>query len=176
MTELETMSFRRQLRLRPVNSVKHVIDVQGGLVALTQDIVTLIESVDNPVVANNTDVATASNVRSFFLNVQVAASGSGALANVYMYVAKNPGKRITVTDFPKANAVGVSNLKKLIFHQEMIMTEKNTTAISRTLFRGVIKIPKHMQRFGQDDEIDIYLFSPGVNFDYCFQCIYKEFR
>ncbi len=176
MTEPETMSFRRQIRLRPVNSVKHVVDIQGGLVLDVQTVSTLIEAVDNPVLANNTDVATASNVRAFFLNVQVAASATAALANVYMFVAKNPGKRIAVTDFPDGNKVGVSNLKKLIFHQEMIMTEKNTTAIARTLFRGVIKIPRHMQRFGQDDEIDIYLYAPGVSFDFCVQCIYKEFR
>ncbi len=177
MTEQVTMSFRRQIRLRPVNSVKHVIDIQGGVVAgAANTVATLIEAQDNPVVANSTDVATASNIRAFFLNVQVAASSTAALANMYFYIAKNPGKRITVTDFPAANAVGVSNLKKLIFHQEMLMTEKNSTAIARTMFRGVLKIPRHMQRFGQDDEIDIYLFSPGVNFDFCVQCIYKEFR
>ncbi len=175
--ELETMVFRsRGLKLRPVNSVKHVVDIQGGLVLDVQTVATLIEAQDNPVLANNTDVPTGSHVKSFFLNVQVAAAATAALANVYFYVAKNPGKQIVVGNFPDANKVGVSNLKKLIFHQEMIMTEKNTTAIARTMFRGVIKIPRHMQRMGQDDEIDIYLYAPGVAFDFCVQCIYKDFR
>ncbi len=177
MMVLEMMSFRsRGLKLRPVNSVKHVVDIQGALAVDTQAVSTLIEAVDNPIVTNNTDVATASHVKAFFLNVQVAAQGTGGIPNVYMFVAKNPGKRIAVTDFPDGNKVGVSNLKKLVFHQEMIMTEENTTAIPRTLFRGVLKIPRHMQRFGQDDEIDIYLYAPGIVFDFCVQCIYKEFR
>ncbi len=177
MTVLETMVFRnRALRLRPVNSVKHVVDIQGGLVAGTQTAATLIESVDNPVVSNSTDVATASNVRAIFLNVQVAATGTAALANVYFYVAKNPSNQIATASFPNGNVVGVSDLKKLIIHQEMLMTEKNTTAIARTMFRGVVMIPRHMQRMGQDDELQIFLFAPGVNFDFCVQCIYKEFR
>ncbi len=172
----ETMGFRRGLNLRPINSQKHVIDVQAGIVANTNTAQTLIEAADNPVLANVTDVATAAVVRSFFLNVQVAATGTAALANIYFYIMKNPGNAIPFASFPDANAVGSSDVKKLIFHQEMIMTEKNTTAIARTMFRGVIKIPRHMQRMGQDDEIDIIFFAPGVNFDVCTQAIYKEFK
>ncbi len=173
----ERMVFRnRALRLRPVNSVKHIVDIQGGLVGGTQTAATLIESVDNPILSEPTDCATASNVRSIFLNVQVAATGTAALANVYFYIAKNQSNQIATTAFPNGNVVGSSDLKKLVIHQEMLMTEKNTTAIARTMFRGVILIPRHMQRNGQDDELQIFLFSPGVNFDFCVQCIYKEFR
>ncbi len=173
----ERMVFRnRALRLRPINSVKHIVDIQGGLVGGTQTAATLIESVDNPVLANATDCATASNVRAIFLNVQVAATGTAALANVYFYIAKNPSNEIATATWPNGNVVGSSDKKKLVIHQEMIMTEKNTTAIARTMFRGVILIPRHMQRNGQDDELQIFLFSPGVNFDFCVQCIYKEFR
>ncbi len=171
------MVFRsRAIRLRPVNSQKHVVDIQVGVVAATNTIQKLIEARDNPTVSTAFHVATASVVKSFFLNVQVAATGTAALANIYFYLIKNPGSAINTGTFPNANAVGVSNVKKLIFHQEMIMTEKNTTAIARTMFRGVLRIPKHMQRMGQDDDLSIVFFAPGVNFDVCTQCIYKEFK
>ncbi len=136
----------------------------------------MAQTVDAPVLANVAEVGTASTINSIFLNVQVAASGSGALANVYMYVWKNPGSNIAAAQVPNGNVVGTSDLKKLVFHQEMIMTEKNTTAISRTLFKGVLKLPRHMRRMGYNDELRIELFSPGVTFDFCIQCIYKEYR
>ncbi len=164
---------RFQKYLHPVNSKKHVVDNQGGLVAGTQAIVELAEGVDAPVLASTEQVIVGSYVRSIFLNVQVAATGTAALANVYMIVYKNPSNGLTP---PQANAVGASDVKKIVFHQEMIMTEKNTTAIPRTLFKGVLKLPRHMQRFGQDDSLLIALLAPGVNFDYCVQCIYKEIR
>lgn len=161
-------------RLRPVKSIKHIIDLQGGLVAAAQQTLSLVSVVDNPVTTSNPNqVATSSTVGSLFLNVQVAATGTAALANVYMYVMKNPGNNVVP---PIANAVGNSDNRRHIMHQEMIMTEKNTTAIPRTLFKGVIRIPRGMKRSGIDDEILIALFSPGVNFDFCIQCIYKEYQ
>ncbi len=162
--------------LRPVNSRKHIVDVQGGLTAGTQVSTDLIQTVDAPVLANVTEVGTASTVNSIFLNVQVSAVGTAALANVYMYVWKNPGSNIAIAQVPSPNSVGTSDMKKLVFHQEMIMTEKNTTAIPRTLFKGVLKLPKHFRRFGYNDELRIELLSPGVDYEYCIQCIYKEYR
>ncbi len=163
--------FRKYLH--PVNTKKHVVDIQGGLVLAVQQNLILADAVDAPVLANAPDVAVASYVRSLFLNVQVAATSTAALANIYMIVYKNPSNAIPA---PAANGVGVSDNKKLVFHQEMIMTEKNTTAIPRTLFKGVLKLPRHMQRMGQDDVIGISLLAPGVNYDFCIQCIYKEIR
>ncbi len=162
-------------RLRPINSRKHVIDIQGGLIGGTKVGNDLALAVESTVLANPTEVEVGSTVSSLFLNVQVAATGSAALANVYMYVFKNPSSAITFASFPDPNVVGASALKKLIFHQEMIMTDKSANAIPRTLFKGVLSVPKHMRRMGPDDEIRIMMFSPGVNFDFCIQCIYKDY-
>ncbi len=160
-------------RLRPVNSYKHVIDQQGGLIAAAQQNFALIDTEDNPVLANNTDVQTGSTVSSIYLKVEVYATATTALANCYLIIFKNPGNAFTI---PAANAIGVSDLKKFVIHQEMVMMEKNTTGLPRTLFKGVIRIPRGYKRNGQDDALLIGLLSPGVNADFCFQCIYKEFR
>ncbi len=160
--------------LHPINTLKHIVDRQGGLVATTQVEEILVSAVDNPTfVTNPQEISNTSNVTHVFLNVQVAATGTAALANVYMFVAKNPAGDLV---FPDANAVGKSDLRKHVLHQEMIMTEKNTTAIPRTLFKGVIKIPRGKQRFGLGDKLIVALLAPGVNFDYCVQCIYKEIK
>ncbi len=164
---------RMSSRLHPVNSKKHVIDNQGGLVAAAPTTVELAEGVDAPTLAATEEVAVGSYVRSIFLNVQVAATGSGALANVYLLVYKNPSNALPVAN---GNVVGASDTKKIIFHQEMLMVQRNTLGIPRTLFKGVLKLPRHMQRFGQDDSLLVQLFSPGVTFDYCVQSIYKEIR
>ncbi len=164
---------RFRSNLRPINSIKHVVDGQGGLVAGTQAFVVLVEGLDAYVLADVKGVPTGSKVNSFFINIQVAATGTAALANVYMMIYKNPGSNIGA--IPNANAIGVSDFKKQVFHQEMIMTEKNTTAFPRTLFKGVVMVPKHMRRIAADDEINIALFSPGVTYDYCVQAIYKHY-
>ncbi len=167
----ETMS--RFTRLRPVHSIKHVVDKQGGLTVDSQQIEDLVEAVDAPTVGNIDQVETGSTVHSIFLNVQVAATSTAALANVYMAIWKNPGGNITLV---KSNVIGSSDSKKFVIHQEMLMTEKNTTAIPRTLFKGVISIPRGYKRFGINDKLQIALLSPGTTYDFCFQCIYKEFR
>ncbi len=173
------MSFRRRRggsQLRPVHSIKHVVDIQGGLILAVQQIETIAKAVDAPVVSNPEEVETGSRINALFLNVQVAASSTAALANLYFMIFKDQGGNISAGVIPNANAVGSSNMKTVVFHQEMIMTEKNTTAFPRTMFRGVLMIPRHMRRMGINDVIKIAFFAPGVNYDFCFQTIYKEFR
>jgi len=134
------MVFRRQgmaKYLHPVNTVKHVIDRQIGIVATVVDKTDLVIGNENPATANDNEVNIGAHVRSFFLNVQVAATGTAALANIYMMVYGNPGGNIGTANIPNANVVGTSDFRKQVFHQEMIMTEKNTTAFPRTLFRGI---------------------------------------
>ncbi len=163
--------FRKDLR--PVNSKKHIIDQQGGLVIDTVSVIELAEGVDSPSLATVNECAVGSTINSIFLNVQVAATSAAALANVYMLVYKNPSNGLT---YPKGNAVGSSDVKKTIFHQEMLMVEKINPGIPRTLFKGVLKLPRHMRRMGQDDSLIVQLYTPGVTMDFCVQCIYKEFR
>ncbi len=171
---VQTMSFRkRALSLRPVHRIKHMVENQQALAIDTQTSVDIIKAVDAPVIANRTEVETASTVHGIFLNVQVAATSTASIANVYMAVIKNPGGNLS---FSKLNVLGSDDNKKYVIHQEMIMTEKNTTAIPRTLFKGVIAIPRGYKRFGINDTLQLLMFSPGVTYEVCFEAIYKEFR
>ncbi len=169
------MVFRRNrgMAIRPVHRIKHVVDSQGGLVAGTPSAVKLIETVDAPVIGNVTECETGSKVNGIYLKVEAYATSTASLANFYMALFKNPGNNLTN---PLANAVGGNDDKRFIIHQEMVMLEKNTTGNPRTVFNGVIVIPRGYRRNGPADQLKLIISSPGVSVDFCVQCHYKEFR
>ncbi len=159
--------------MRPVNRIKHVVDIQNALVAGTQNNERIIRSVDTPILANRDDVETGSTVNGIFLNVEVVATSSAALSNVYLIVFKNPGANLTV---PAANQVGLNDNKRYVIHQEMVMLQEQTGSNPRTLFKGVIVIPRGYRRQGPGDFLQIGLLAPGISVNYCIQVHYKEFR
>ncbi len=166
-------SRRRGLNLRPVNRIKHVYDVQGGmLLGVVQDIVVIIAS-DTPDLATTNEVETGSTINGIFLVVEVNATTSAALSNAYLAVWKNPGNNLTL---PAPNVVGGDDNKRFCIHQEMVMLQQVTNSNPRTLFKGVIAIPRGYRRFGPNDRLEVQLLSPGVNMNFCLQSHYKEFR
>ncbi len=171
------MGYRRMgsrgMSLRPVHRIKHVIDVQGGLVAGTQVRNTIIETVDAPTLTNTNEVETGSKVNGIYLHVEAYAIGDLALSNVYMGVFKNPADQLSP---PSVNQVGKSPLKKYFVHQSMVIVQELTAGNPRVLFDGVIKFPKGYIRNGPADKWEVILLAPGVNMSFCFQCHYKEFR
>ncbi len=133
----------------------------------------VINTVDAPLISNPADVQTGCTVNAIYLVVEVNATSSAALANVYMTVAKNPGGNLTL---PLPNVVGINDNKKYVIHQEMVMMQQVTNSNPRTLFKGVIVIPRGYRRMGPNDLLTVRLSSPGVNINLCMQCHYKEFR
>ncbi len=165
--------FGRGNSMRPVNRIKHVVDQQSAFGFGTNNNINLIESKDAPVIANTTQVQTGSTVNGIYLKVECYSRTSGALANAYMIIVKNPGNQITL---PNANVVGSSDVKKYVIHQEMIMLERAINGNPRILFNGVIAIPKGYRRFGPNDKLIARFANPGVDIELCLQCHYKEFR
>ncbi len=150
-----------------------MVDNQAASTAGTLVTVNLILAVDAPVIANVTEVETGSKVNGIYLHVEVVATSSAALPNAYLMVMKNPGGNLT---FPNANVVGANDNKKYVIHQEMLMLQKQDGSNPRTLFNGVIVIPRGYRRFGPNDILQLQVFSPGINFEFCQQSHYKEFR
>ncbi len=162
--------------LRPIHRIKHIIDSSQTLTAAGTGKVVLIVGVDAPVLANENEVETGSKVNGIFLNVQCAGNEAdvGQIPNAYMAVYKNPSNLIPASLNPES--LGDDPNKKLVIHQEMIMNENSANGVPRTLFKGVIVIPKGMRRFGINDELVLVFRSPAQNLVICTQCIYKEFR
>ncbi len=175
---LETMARFRSMALRPVHRIKHVVDSQQATTVGTAVNVTLIFAVDAPVLANTTEVEVGSKVNGIFLVVEAYATTGAALSNFYMMIFKNPGNNLTL---PAPNVVGASDNKRYSIHQEMVMLQREPTADSaggnpRTVFKGVIALPRGYRRFGPGDTLVCSVLTPGVTSDFCVQCHYKEFR
>ncbi len=172
-----TMVRRMNMSKRPIHSIKHVIDFQGGVAADTNLITPLVDGSDAPTLAIEESCEVGARVNAVFLNVTVQTLvASGALNNIYMFVYGNPGNNIGSASIPKGNAVGVSDFKNMIFHQEMTMIDSTANgAIPKTLFKGVISIPRKFRRIGVDDRIAVIVYSTLAN-SVCIQCIYKEYR
>lgn len=171
------MPFRRSRgnQLRPVNRIKHVFDVQDAITIGAPNTQEPIVTVDNPVIANTNEVETGSIVNGIYIKCEATRTGtsSDVLANLYFIVTKNPGGNLTIGN---GNVIGGSDNKRFTIHQEMIMLSGAQFGPPRTVFNGVVVIPKAYRRFGPDDRLQIQLFSPGVTANFCLQCHYKEFK
>ena len=169
------MPFRRNFRnsLRPVNRIKHVVDLQGAVAAGAQVQNALITASDTPDLANVDEVQTGTTVNAIYLVIEIVATTSAALSNFYMMIYKNPGGNIAGF---APNAVGSNDNKRFVIHQEMAMLQKQDGSNPRTLFKGVVVIPRGYRRFAPNDVLELRFQSPGVAVDFCFQCHYKEFR
>lgn len=159
--------------LRPINRIKHVVDTQLSATAGTANHRGLIVAVDSPVIGNVTEVQTGSTVNGIYLKVEAYATSSAALANFYLIIWKNPGGNLANI---VPNTVGSNDNKRYVIHQEMVMFQRVTNSNPRTIFNGVIVLPKGYRRFGPNDELTLSTLAPGVNTDQCFQSHYKELR
>ncbi len=170
------MVFRRRFRnaIRPVKRIKHVVDFQGGSALGINTVQTLIVENANPTTAATSQVETGATVNGIYLRVEVVNDGAtGVLPNVYMAISKNPGNNLTIVN---PNVIGSSNDKRWTIHQSMVMLQAVENSNPRTLFDGVIVIPRGYRRFAPDDRLQINLFSPGIAFNFCIQCHYKEYQ
>jgi len=164
----------RMSALHPVNRIKHVVDLEGGLTAGTQSRSDIIDATDTPTLAATNEVQTGSVVNGIYLHVEVSHTSGVGRPNIYMIIEKLPGNAFGPAP---ADAVGATDTKKFVIHQEMIMMSGDAgNGLPRPLFNGVISIPKHMRRFGPDDRLIVGLLSKTVNADFCLQTHYKEFR
>ncbi len=164
------------MAIRPVQRIKHVVDSQATLALGTELPTTVIIATDAPTLALTKSVQTGAIVNGIYLRVEVASNDAqvgGAVPNVYMIVVKNPGGNLTL---PASNAVGNSDNKRFVIHQEMVMIQNVVSSNPRTLFNGVIVIPKGYRRFGPNDELTVQILSPAIDISLCMQVHFKEFR
>ncbi len=170
------MPFRRRNNLSPIKSIKHIIDSQGGTIGGTKTSVVLATGA-TIVTVGGSGVTIGSRINSIFLNIQAYILTGSGLNNFYMMIYKNPNNNISPADIPDANAVGASEFRRQVFHQEMAMLGSTAADIPVTIFKGVLRIPKVFHTIRENDQIVIQLFTPtGVDANFCVQCIYKSYE
>ncbi len=167
--------FRKSLAMRPVNRIKHVIDLPFNLPASTTVGQTLVGATDTPTLVVTSSVETGATVNGVYLRVEIAADETvtNAIPQVYMAVYKDPGGNLTTID---PHTVGANDNKRFVIHQEMIMFQNAEAGNPRTLFNGVIVIPKGYKRFGPNDKLIATFRSTAIDIKVCIQSHYKEFR
>ncbi len=173
------MVFRRSrgMALRPINRIKHVVDSSATIAAGATGTVVVALATDTPTLAVTSSVETGSKINGFYIRHETASNeaiSAGAIPNYYFYLAKNPGGNISL---PTPNAVGGNDNKRFVIHQEMTMIEnKGQGSNARTVFNGVIVVPKGMRRMGPNDQWTIHTICPALDTAGCTQIHYKEFR
>ncbi len=169
--------YRSQMRMRPINRIKHVVDASATIAAAAQSNFIIADATDTPTTAVATSVETGSTINAVYIRVEAASNEAidlGAIPNFYMYVWKNPGNNLVA---PGANNVGINDNKRFVIHQEMTMLEnKGQGSNARTIFNGVVVIPKGYRRMGPDDRLDVQVLCPALDTAVCIQFHYKEFR
>ncbi len=168
------MVRRMSMSLRPIHRIKHVIDAEGTATS-TNSLVNLIKTVDAPVLTSPTEVETGSKVNGIYLHVEVSHTSGTGRPNIYIIIYKDPGGNLSVID---PTAVGISDDKRYVIHQEMIMMSGDAgNGLPRPIFNGVIVIPKGYRRMGPNDVLKFVVVTKGsVQADFCLQAHYKEFR
>ncbi len=168
---------RMSMAIRPVQRIKHVVDLTGTVAAATNLNQTVVIATDTPTLAGTTGVITGSKINGIYLRLEVASNEAidlGAIPNVYMAIWKNPGGNLVISD---PSTIGDDDNKRFVIHQEMTMIEnKGQGSNPRTVFNGVVVIPKGYRRFGPNDTLVVSIRSPALDIATCLQCHYKEFR
>ncbi len=169
--------YRSRMALRPINRIKHVVDSTAIIAKAATNSTVIALATDTPTLAATDQVETGCKINGFYIRVEVASNDPidiGAIPNCYLVIAKNPGGNITI---PTANAVGSNDNKRFVIHQEMTMIEnKGQGSNPRTVFNGVVVVPKGMRRMGPTDKWVVNVLCPQLDTVQCYQFHYKEFR
>ncbi len=170
--------------LHPVVSTKNVQEFSGIMAASTNATsLTIVTTVDSATLAVPNSVERGSTVNSFFFSCFFITEG-GEIANevplVDWYLMKNPGGNFTgfdTTNFPTPGSQGVHDNKRYIFHTEKGLAGGGDVSLSGVpmIFKGVIRIPRHMRKMNANDTI---IFNTRSNFatKFCAQAIYKWYH
>ncbi len=170
--------------LRPINTVKHVFDTSTIITAVTNTVLgTVVNTVDNAVLANAADINTGSKVNSIFFEIFVFSEG-GEVTNevplVDFYFLKNPGNAwgaFNATNLPSPGATGTHINKRHILHEEKGLAGGGDASLAGVpmVFKGTVRIPRGRQRFGISDTF-IVAIRTNFNSKACLKAIYKEIK
>ncbi len=159
-----------------IQRIKHIVDADGNVDDTPVVTVDLINTVDSPAFTNAVNVETGSRVHAIYLHLEVSHTSGTGRPNIYFIIFKNPGANLTA---PAPTAVGISDERKYVIHQGMVMMSGDAgNGLPRVFFDGVIRIPKLYQRNGIKDKLQLVIVTKtaSLSADWCLQCIYKEFR
>lgn len=181
------MPFRRRMSnaLRPIDSVKHIVETSGIAAAGTNTVgLNMLAGVDTYQLSDSNGVPTGAKVNGFYLSVFIIAEG-GELANEVpladWYIIKVPGNiwgnTFDAANLPTPGSTGIHINKRHIIHTEKGLTGGGELSLAGVpmVFKGVIAIPRHMRRIGEADSFKLALRTNFAS-KFCIQTIYKHYK
>lgn len=154
---------------RPINSVKNIVDSTLLAVAAGVTSVVTLAATINDYAGGVADVPIGAKVSSVYLFVQMLPTAG--TSNIDWFVAKFP----TGVTFPVPGATGGHISRKYILHEEKGLPGNAADGAYPATFKGVIKIPRGRQRFGEGDFLQIHLRGVDIS-NACIKCIYKFYQ
>lgn len=159
------------MALRPINSVKNIIDGTFLLVAAGVTTTTVLAATVNDYVGGVTEVPIGAKISSIYLFV--SAQQTTVNSNIDFYIWKGPGN--VAATMPVPGATGGNQNRKYILHEEKGLPGPSANGSPPHIFRGVIRIPRGRQRFAEGDRIELKARGAGI-YDECVKCIYKFYQ
>ncbi len=164
--------FRRRSGLNIVDSIKNEVNAIAGISAATNQVTTLVNSVDSPATTNASQVKRGSKIFRIWFEFWYYGLSAGETNDIMdAYFMKNPGNNLTP---PNPGTVGTSNEKKFIIKEWRGLAGLKSLGGQPYQWRGWIKIPKVYQRNGTDDRWLFVLRSPTTG-NLCTKFVYKWF-
>ncbi len=119
------------------------------------------------------DVLVGSKITSVFVSLFILGdTGAPIVGSLNWYIDKrHDGQQ---TSFPDPGETGVSSVRNQIFHEEKGLAGSGDG--TPMAFKGVIRVPKGMQRMREGDALDIRIKVNSATDDaqFCLKVIYKE--
>lgn len=160
---------RRGLRLRPVNSVKDIVDsTQIGVAAGTTSTVTVCAAV-NSYAGGSTEVPIGAKVFGVYLFVQAASDATNA--NIDWYFIKRPNQVVN----PTPGATGGTLPRKFILHEEKGLPGTYNAGSAPLTYRGFIRIPRGRQSFQEGDLAQVVIRG-AQQYSFCIKAIFKFYQ
>ncbi len=156
-----------------MNSIKHVVDVEGALSGggvSANNVVVAVPNVDTTTFKPG-DVRVGSKVNGLFVSIFIIGSGGQGLSGSlnWLIIKLHEGQTA-----PTPGQTGISKVRNQIFHEEKgLAGSADGTPMA---FKGVIAVPRGMRRMREGDVIQIRLVnSDAVNdANFCIKTIYKS--
>ncbi len=163
----------RGFGLRPVNSMKNVVYLEGSSGTTIQTTI-LANAVDNAGLAAGADVERGCSIKNIWISLDFCGlAATGVQQTTRVYLLKNPGANLTP---PTPGTEGTSNEKKFIFKSWHQMTMRNQDGNPPYHWEGWVKVPKLYQRMGSNDNISLSVATTNAAGHISAQFLYKWYK
>ncbi len=162
-----------------------MVDNSGIIAAVTNTSIHITATgTRNAILATANEVDTGSKISSVFMEIFFFSEG-GEISNevplVDWYVIKDPGNAWGTTfdanNLPTPGATGVHINKRHILHEEKGLTGGGDASLAGIpmVFKGVIRIPRGRQRWGENDVLRVCARSNFAS-KFCIKSVYKWYK